>query len=211
VPARRAAWLGGALLAAGTIAASRTTAAAAATAVAIAGLVLVYDAWARGRRLAGPLAMGGCRGLNLLLGMAAAPEIMAVRWPLAFLPFVYVAVVTTVSRGEVHGGRARTGAFAFAAIASIVAAVAALAAAAGEALWALALAALLAWRVLPPFWRAARRPEPEVIRQAVRAGVLSLILLDASIAAAHAGGVYGLAVLALAPLAWGLSRLFAVT
>lgn len=203
--------LGATLLVAGVTFASQATIAAAGVAGAIAGLVVAYDAWAKRHGVAGPLAMGGCRGLNLLLGMAAAPAAMAARWPLMLLPFVYIVAVTVVSRGEVHGGRAMTGGVAFAAVAGIVAALMGLAAAGGPAAWGLVIAGLLAWRVLPPFWRAWRDPQPALLRHAVRAGVLSLIFLDASLAATYAGGLYGLAVLGLVPVAYGLSRLFAVT
>ena len=48
-------------------------------------------------------------------------------------------------------------------------------------------------------------------RTAVRAGVLSLIVLDAALAAAFAGPLYGAAVLALWPVSLRLARLFAVT
>jgi len=50
-----------------------------------------------------------------------------------------------------------------------------------------------------------------LIGRAVRAGVLSLIVLDAALAACFAGSLHGLAVLALWPLSLGLARLFAVT
>ncbi|MCC7153791.1 MAG: hypothetical protein IT161_04390, partial [Bryobacterales bacterium] len=46
---------------------------------------------------------------------------------------------------------------------------------------------------------------------AVKAGVLSLIVLDAAIAGAHLGVFHGLAVLALMVFAGALARLFAVT
>jgi len=71
--------------------------------------------------------------------------------------------------------------------------------------------AVLAWRVLPPFWQAARVPQPPQIRRAVRSGVLSLALVNAVIAASYAGIIYSLAVVATALLAGWLARLFAVT
>ena len=76
---------------------------------------------------------------------------------------------------------------------------------------ALAFAALFAWRVVPPFWRAFHTASPPAIRAAVKAGVLSLVLLDATLGAIYAGASYGLMVLALAIVAYGFARLFAVT
>jgi 4-hydroxybenzoate polyprenyltransferase len=95
---------------------------------------------------------------------------------------------------------------------AVLAALAAVSATAGPHPWLpLALTALLAWRVIPPFWAAMRVPGPGPIRRAVRTGVLSLVLLDAVLAAAYAGIIYVLAVLATAVLASGLAKRFAVT
>lgn len=211
VPVAGAAVLGAALLAAGIAAAVRANAAAAGIAGVIAGLVLLYDAVAKTHGVLGPVTMGACRAANLLLGIAAVPAMLSVRWPVAVLPFVYIVAITGVSRGEVHGGRRTAGRMALGAMTAVVAALAALQARSLATLWALPLSALLAWRVLPPLIRAAERPDPATIRRAIRAGVLSLVFLDAALAGAFGSAVYALAGLALAPAAYGLSRLFAVT
>jgi hypothetical protein len=75
----------------------------------------------------------------------------------------------------------------------------------------LVLVAALAWRVVPPFVAARARPEPATIRTAVKRGVLSLVLLDAALAAAFGGPVYAAAVLATGLVAGWLARMFAVT
>jgi len=49
------------------------------------------------------------------------------------------------------------------------------------------------------------------VRSAVKAGVMALILLDATVAAGFAGWWYGLLVLALFPLSRWLAGRFAVT
>ena len=148
----------------------------------------------------------------MLLGVSAAPALLGQLWPLALIPIAYIAAITAVSRGEVHGGGRHTGWLAVGLIGAVLAALIALGLAGGEPAWAvLPFAALLAWRVLPPFVAAARAPRPALIGAAVRAGVLSLILLDAALATAFAGPLAGAAVLALWPLSLGLARLFAVT
>jgi hypothetical protein len=76
---------------------------------------------------------------------------------------------------------------------------------------ALLYTALLAWGVLPDFVQAYHYPSPMRLRAAVRAGVLSLILLDAAIAAAYAGYLYAAGVVCLTFVARRLARLFAVT
>jgi 4-hydroxybenzoate polyprenyltransferase len=211
VTARSAGLFAAALLACGVAAAAMASVTGALTAGAVALLVIAYDAAAKRHPMLGPLTMGACRGANLLLGMAAAPALMSARAPLMLLPLVYIAAVTAVSRGEVHGGRRRVASAALGGIVAVIAALIALGARAAFALWTLPLAALLAWRVMPPFWAAYQRPDAGVIRTAVRAGVLSLVVLDAAIAAAFGGLPFAVAILVLGPVAAGLSRLFAVT
>jgi 4-hydroxybenzoate polyprenyltransferase len=213
VPARHAAALGTALLAGGVVTAAQGTSAAGAVAAAIALLVVLYDARAKRHALAGPVNMGLCRGLNLLLGVAAVPAALAGNWPIALISVVYIAAVTTVSRGEVHGGKAGAAAFALISLGGVLAALTAIGldAGGGGQTLALVLTALLGYRVLPPFWQVYKDPGPLVIRRAVKAGVLSLVLIDAAISAAYAGPLYGAAVLATALVAGSLARLFAVT
>ena len=207
-----AAAFGGGLLALGVLSAGFVSLASLAVAAGIAAMVLLYDAWAKHRALAGPLAMGACRGLNLLLGATAVPGLLGLLWPLALIPIAYIAAITAISQGEVHGGRRRVGWVAVGLVGAVLAALAALGLSGSQPAWAVTpFVALLAWRVLPPFVAAAREPRPPLIGTAVRAGVLSLILLDAALAAAFAGPLYGAAVLTLWPVSLWLSRLFAVT
>lgn len=207
-----AATLGLALLGIGILAASLATSAAGMVAAGTAASVLLYDAWGKRQGLLGPINMGMCRGLNLLLGVAATPERLAAAWPLALLPLLYITAVTAVSRGEVHGGRRGITAFALISLSLVIVALLGLALGRSEASWAgAAFAAVLAWRVLPAFWGAYRTPEPGPIRHAIRTGVLSLVLLDAVIGATYGGAVYSLTILATGLVASSLARLFAVT
>ena len=73
------------------------------------------------------------------------------------------------------------------------------------------LTIVLGWRVLPPFWQVYKDPRPSRIRRAVKAGVLSLVLVDAVISTVYAGPLYGAVVLATAVVAGPLARLFSVT
>ncbi len=212
VSAGAAAGLGLGLLAAGVIAASVANRSAGMVAGATAACVLLYDAWGKRQGLLGPLNMGMCRGLNLLLGISAAPVMLSEAWPLALLPLVYITAVTAVSRGEVHGGRREVAAFALLSLSVVLAALLALALRRGGGSWAaVAFAVVLGWRVLPAFWGAYRTPGPGPIRHAIRTGVLSLVLLDAVIGASYGGALYSLVILATGVVATSLARLFAVT
>jgi 4-hydroxybenzoate polyprenyltransferase len=212
VRAGTAAAMGSLLLVVGVAAASFASSAAGSIAVAIAALAVFYDAWGKHQGLIGPTMMASCRGLNLLLGVAARPEMLAVSWPIAALPFAYIAAITMLSRGEVHGGRRAVATWSLALVTAVVAALVLMSLRTSHSIIAaIAFTLLLAWRVLPPFWRARARSDPRNIRNAVRAGVLSLVLLDAAIGAVYAGAPYGVLILAMAPVAWLLARLFAVT
>jgi 4-hydroxybenzoate polyprenyltransferase len=113
----------------------------------------------------------------------------------------------------VHGGKKAGATFALISLSGVLLVLASLAWGAGgvERFVAWALIALLGWRVLPPFWGARNDPSPAAIRRAVKAGVLSLVLVDAAISVAYAGSVYGAFVLATALVAGSLARLFSVT
>jgi UbiA prenyltransferase family protein len=212
VAAGHAAALGAALLAGGVLLARAATTAAGGVAAALAACILLYDARAKRHAFAGPLVMGTCRGLNLVLGMAIVPAAASGRWAVALLSVTYIAAVTMVSRGEVHGGKKPVAAVAIAALGAVVAALAVIAL--RSQLWpvpALVLAAALAWRVGPPFAAVYVNPAPALIRRAVKAGVLSLVLLDAALSAAYAGPLYAAGVLATALVAASLARMFPVT
>lgn len=207
-----AATVGITLLIAGVGAAFQANSAAGWIAAAIAGFVLLYDSWGKHRAAFGPVNMGLCRGLNLLLGVAAVPAALAGRWVLALLPFTYICGVTALSRGEVSGGKRGTALFSLLSMTLVLVGLTLTAMNAQELPWAgLALTVALAWRLLPPFWRAYKDSAAGPIRAAVKTGVLSLVLLDAVIGASYAGVLFGGVILATALLAALLSRAFAVT
>jgi UbiA prenyltransferase family len=206
-----AAALGAALLLAGVAGAALASPTAAAVAALTAGFVVLYDSWGKRQSLFGPVNMGLCRGLNLMLGVSAAPAALAWAWPLVFLPVTYTAAVTALSRGEVHGGSRGIAGFALISLTVVLIALAGLSLSA-RAWWAgLLLTAALGWRVLPSFWTAYRAPAPGPIRQAIRSGVLSLVWLDAVIGAVYGGPLYSLVILGTAFIAGRLARTFSVT
>lgn len=212
VSRQNATLLGSTLFAIGILAAFQVSWFSAAIAIIIASAALFYDAIAKHHPFFGPLNMGLCRGSNLLLGVSAVPAIVSDRCYLALIPVFYIAAITAISQGEVHGGKKITGVLALLLIAIVLVGVLALGFLEDYAVIpALPFAALLAIRVLPNFVKAAREPIPETIRAAVKMGVLSLIILDATIAAGFAGLYYGLLVLILLPLSMKLAQIFAVT
>lgn len=207
-----ATFLGSVLLVIGVVAAAQVSWLSLCIACGVAAAALLYDAYAKHHTFFGPLTMGICRGGNLLLGVSILSPMVRESWYLALIPIVYIAAITAISQGEVHGGKRSTGIVALVLMGAVIAGLLGLA-------WinnsyflaALPFVILLSWRVLVPFVRAASQPNAENIRTAVRSGVLSLIVLDATLGCSFAGLPYGLSMLFLLPLSMMLGRLFAVT
>lgn len=182
-----------------------------ALAAAIGITALVYDGYAKASPVLGPVAMGLCRAFNLLLGMTLVPAALVDGWPVALLALLHVSALTALSRGEVHGGRR---VFGWLAVASIIAVAGALVALSvlREAWLAIAFALLYAASAGPPYVRTVRRGgEARTVQDAVKAGVLALIVLDAGLVAVYANAVYGALALLLLPASLALARRFAVT
>lgn len=218
VSERGALALGGGLLVAGiAVALVAAGPVAGAVAAALALAVLLYDAAFKGSAV-GFLFMGSARGLNVLLGAAAAGVVPTAlpRWALLVPAVVlcYIAGVTYMAEGET--GESARGAVIAAACGTAVAAlgvvglVLALASTPTEvALAGLLLAAFLVWTGRP--LRAAYAdPTPGTVGPAVGACVLGLVVLDAAFAAA-VGPAWALATVAFLVPAVGLSRAFDVT
>ncbi|NES21468.1 MAG: UbiA-like protein EboC [Symploca sp. SIO3E6] len=207
-----AAGLGSLLLIIGVAAAAQVTILSCTLATIVALAALLYDRFAKHHPWLGPLNMGICRGGNLLLGVSALPVMVEQRWFLALIPIAYIAAITAISQGEVQGGKSSTGVLSLLLIGAVHSGILALGLLKDyQLLAALPFAAFLAVRVLPPFIKAAREPSPELIRGAVKAGILSLIVLDAAVAGGFAGLPYGFLVLGLLPISLVLASLFAVT
>lgn len=204
--------LGTLLLGVGILAAAQVSRLSLILALFIAIAALIYNRYSKHHSLLGPLNMGLCRGSNLLLGVSAVPLMVSQRWYLALIPIIYIAAVTAISRGEVAGGKQKTGAIALVLLGIVLLSLLALS-------WipyysflaALPFWALLAVQVFPAWLKATTNPSPDIIRQAVKIGVISLILLDATLGAGFTGGMLGFLILGLLPLSLALARLFAVT
>lgn len=203
--------LGVSLLLLGVLAAFVVSAFSGVLAMGIAVLALVYDKYGKHTAL-GPINMGLCRGLNLLLGVSIMPTLLDRLWPLALIPIVYIAAITSISRGEVHGGNKKTLKMGVSLYSVVMLAIMGLSIVNEPPFWqTLPFLLLFGYFIFPPLFRALAAPIPRNIGLAVKAGVISLIVMDAAIASAFAGWLYGLVVLALLPVSRLLAKWFAVT
>ena len=180
-------------------------------AIGIAAASLVYDRFGKHHNWLGPVNMGLCRGLNLLLGISILPDQV---WPwvwVGLVPIAYIAAITMISRGEVHGGSSTTLRVAGLLYALVIGCVAALAQRQQQLGTALPFLLLFGYYIFPPLWRAVKEPIGRNIGLAVKAGVLSLIVMNAAWVAAFASFPLALLVFCLLPLSRLLAKIFAVT
>src|SRR5687768_4769601 len=177
----------------------------------IAVAALVYDKWGKHHFLLGPVNMGLCRGFNLLLGMSIIPVAVKQYWWFGIFPIIYIAAITMISRDEVHGGKKKTLYAAAAFYLIVLAAISWLAYANDQLLYAIGFILLFGIMIFRPLSKAIKDPVAKNIRQSVKAGVLSVILMNAAWAAAFGAIGWALIILCLLPLSILLAKLFAVT
>ena len=180
-------------------------------AAGIAVSALVYDKWGKHNALLGPLNMGLCRGLNLLMGMSILPQALPAYGWLALVPVLYIAAITMISRDEVHGGKKRTlwmAALGYGAVCAIILIQASLH---HKLLAVIPYMLVFLYLILRPLLKAIREPVGPNIGKAVKGGIIGLIAMNAAWVAAFAMFPYPLIVLAFLPLSFLLARAFAVT
>ena len=200
------------LLGLGIVSAVRVSLLSGFIAAATATTALLYDRFGKRHSFFGPVNMGLCRALNLMLGISAGASIERWHWLLTAIPLCYIAGVTTLSAGEVKGGSRNSAVAAGAWLAAGTIVFLVLANFRGwRSVFCIPFAAILVFRIGKPFARAFTSHSPAAIRHAVKAGVLSLIVLDATLAALYTGLWYPLGILCLYIPAMGLAKLFAVT
>lgn len=180
-------------------------------AILIALASVVYDKWGKHHFFWGPLNMGLCRGLNLLLGMSILPESIATAGWISIVPVIYIAAITIISRGEVHGSNKKTLYGAGLLYAVVILAIAIAGIYNKQVLWTSCILAAFAYMIFPPWLRAVKAPSGKAIGKAVKAGVIALILMNAAWAAAFGAPVVMICIVFLLPLSIGLAKLFAVT
>lgn len=179
-------------------------------AVAIMISCLVYNRFLKHSTIFGPINMGLCRGLNLLLGVSIIPSEIQHWWFLAIIPIIYVAAITMISRGEVHGGGKKILSFAALLYLLVVGAITTVAMMKDNLLFSLIIVPFVLM-IFTPLLIAIQEPSGKHIGKAVKSGVIALILMNAAWAAAF--GVLNIAVfiVILLPVSILLGKAFAVT
>jgi hypothetical protein len=192
--------LGTALLVAGVLFALPAGRTSLFVALCLAATILAYDGWLK-PTWAGPLAMGACRFLNVLLGVSVCGSLL---WPrgahLALIVGLYIVGVTWFARTEAH--RSKQNALRGAAAVILASLLLALPLPSllpegqySSFLFPYLLVAL-GFLVGLPMAQAIANPVPSQVQAAVKRALMSLILLDTVLATATAGFI-GLVILFL--------------
>jgi 4-hydroxybenzoate polyprenyltransferase len=165
--------------------------------------ILLYDGWLK-RTWAGPLGMGACRFLNVLLGVSVAgPGVWSAGAHLALVVGLYIVGVTWFARTEARTSSlpALRGAAAVM-LASLLLALPLPArlddSSVSSPLFPYLLVAL-GFAVGFPVYHALANPTPARVQAAVKRALMGLIVLDAVLATAVAGTVGLVILLLLAP------------
>ena len=180
----------------------------------LATAILLYDAWLK-RTPLGPVAMGACRMLNVLLGMSASDaQFHAEHWLVAGAIGVYVAGVTLFARRESE--RSSRGPLTAATLVVALGIVMlgwlphwsnrlipelhgeprAWYVIAGMQRWRVLVVVMGVW-ILRRFVRAMADPTPKRVQIAVSQGILSIVMLDAVACYAVRGVFWAIMILLL--------------
>lgn len=200
------------LLSIGVLAAFTVNPTAGFLALLTAAAALIYNKWGKHQDVLGPINMGICRGLNLLLGMSITGDdaLLQFGW-LALVPVLYIGAITMISRDEVHGGKTgplKTAALMYGIVCLTILGIAAMQ---HRIVEALPFVALFSFLIYKPLLKAMKEPTGPNIGKSVKGGIIALIVMNAAWATAFAGVVPGLIILALLPVSIGLGKAFAVT
>jgi len=185
-------------------------------AIILAVSILCYDSFSKHSVFWGPLNMGLCRGLNLLLGMSIVYSVgggdLGRFYVLMILPVIYIAAITLISQGEVVGGNKKAILIAGFMYQLVILLLITLGYGLSfNIIQALPFILVFVYLTVRPLLAAYKVNTPENIRQAVKSGVIAVIALDASIAAGFSTMLVGLLVLLLLPVSLFVGKRFAVT
>ncbi|MFL5340742.1 MAG: UbiA family prenyltransferase [Gemmataceae bacterium] len=217
---RTAVWLGAGLLAAGVGCAALTmflnrpdeswNFQPVGIALILVVVILLYDGWLK-RTPIGPIGMGACRFLNVLLAVSVAgtaPLPANLRWHLAAVVGLYIVGVTWFARAE--AGRSKPNPLRGAAAVMLAGLLLALAVPVHRSenphAWALPyLLVVFGFLIGLPVVRAIGEPDAGTVQAAVKRCILGLVVLDAILATVFVGPC-GLLIVLLLPPALLLGR-----
>lgn len=206
-----AAVFGGICFTVGIVAAASVNLTSLALALLILIAALTYDKWSKHLSIMGPINMGLCRGLNLLLGVSIFSRTPEVWWlVIAIIPIVYIASLTIINRRKGNDKSKTTLYLAAFLYAFVIACILFIANSKGFFLMTILFVIPFYLMIFTPLFKALDDPIGENINKSVKAGVIALILLNAAWASAFGIWYIALIILLLLPLSLWLNKNFAV-
>ena len=176
----------------------------------LVGLVISYDCLTKETTFLGPLNMGSCRALNLLLGMSSA-----LSWGLFLLfplfSLVYVFAVTTLSKFETGGRPGLKGLFVLGAVVVISLALSYLTISKHMALDSLIFLVIFLACIIFPLLKGITAASPSAVGTAVKWMVLAIPVLNAVYVSGVQGYIYGIPVILCLVPAFLIARYIYVT
>lgn len=173
--------------------------------------VVLYDYYAKHHAVFGPIVMGTCRALNLLLGVSIISDQVTSYWWISLFGFIYIIAVTFMAQGEV-GDRVHPVRVRIMAVVICLCVLGITILGAGEHLMATIIAVILfagwTFKGVAP---ALRRPISHRIRKAVGTSIVGYPLLNAAIASIFGGWLAFGTVAIFLGFSYLFSRIFAVT
>ena len=179
--------------------------------ILISAFALIYNKWGKHHSFLGPPNMGLCRGLNLLLGVSILPSCIWEFWYVAIAPILYISAITMISRGEVHGSNRKPLYAAAILYVLVILFIIWFSWINGMTLIMVPFLLGFMFMIFRPLLAAIANPIGPLIGKAVKAGVIALIVMNASWAAASGTWMVAILIVLLLPLSIWLSRKFAVT
>ncbi len=159
-------------------------------------LIASYDTITKHKPLLGPINMGACRMVNLLLGMSTCLDISTHVFLLPAISFVYVLSITLLSKNEVESSARKGVLYALTGWALVVSILAILALNGFFLMECLLFLGVLIILTAPPLVKAALTPRASLVGRAVKYMILAIPILDA----VYLSGSQGLALGAAAAL-----------
>jgi 4-hydroxybenzoate polyprenyltransferase len=180
-------------------------------AIIISICALFYDWKGKHMSFFGPINMGLCRAFNLLLGMSVYEIGVFTYGFLILIPLIYIAAITFVSRGEVHGGNPKTLLFALFLFLTVHICQIYFAYTFGHLLLALPFIVTHFYLIFSKIIVAIKSPIGQNIGKTVKIGVLTLILMNTAWVSLSGQWEMAIFVVLLLPVSILLGKKFAVT
>ncbi len=173
---------------------------------------LLYDKFAKHQKILGPVNMGICRGLNLILGMTINKYLFPENLLIGLIPVIFIAAITLTAQKETKGKNKLAIATAMLLDISIVIGFVLMSLYLNLSLKNTAIF-LIIWYLINLIakTKAILNNNPILIQKAVKMGVLSLIPLNASYVAGFSSIFMALLVMCLLPFSLYLAKKFPVT